>query len=291
MLRFLRGGRGREKPPSRELYMIYVDESGTPGHKGSRYYILLGLGIPLDHSYALNELGENLLEKLWKLGYDKRRHEIKGSEVFRLLKGHKDKYVAFLESVVSKLVDLEAFSIAVAIDKHAFNHEVLSKLEEYLDTTLSQPPSQYLNVFVVDSVRSTIIMSLRNYADDLIVRAQSLNELLFRVHKELESRDAQGIAIFDAEADSLARSAYKIYATALARDGLAFGMDVVRTDRIKDVKLGKSNLDFGIQLADLLVNSIYNCFEHGVREVYEILKPLLGDKGFVLLPKTAKPCM
>ena len=263
----------------------------SPGsRKGSRYYILLGLGIPLDHSYALSELGENLLEKLWKLGYDERRHKIKGSEAFRLLKGHKDRYIAFLESVVSKLVDLEAFSIAVAIDKHAFNHEVLSKLEEYLDTTLSQPPSQYLNVFVVDSVRSTIIRALRSYADDLIVRAQSLNELLFRIHKELEARDAQGIAIFDAEADSLARSAYKIYAITLARDGLAFGMDVVRTDRIKDVKLGKSNLDFGIQLADLLVNSIYNCFEHGVREVYETLKPLLRDKGFVLLPKTAKPC-
>ncbi|MCE4599679.1 MAG: hypothetical protein F7C81_05725, partial [Desulfurococcales archaeon] len=52
-----------ERRSDSSIYLVYVDESGTPGVKG-RYYILLGLGFPLEASYIIRELGYSLLEEL-----------------------------------------------------------------------------------------------------------------------------------------------------------------------------------------------------------------------------------
>ena len=273
------------------MFLVYVDESGTPAGKKGRHYVLLGLGIPIDASASVRHLGINVLDNL-RREHNYNQHELKGEKVFSTLKGKTDDYASLLAGVAQILKSYDAFTVAVVVDKKMFNIEVFPKLWKHLDAALARPPVTYLNALLVPSVRRGVIEALREKITDNVVRAQGLNELMLRVYKELETRDSIGIMTFDAEADNLVKSAYAMYATALADEGIAFGKEIVRPVLIKHIAISKSSLDFGIQLADLLANAVYNCLEHGVTEAYAALETsgLIGDKGFVVLPKGAAGC-
>jgi len=272
------------------LYLVHVDESGWPGGKG-RHYVLLGLGFPLENGYSVSELGHSLLVRLKsEFGYNLR--EIKGANVYALLKKEKklDEYYKILDETSFNLFNIQAFAKTVIVDKREFKTEVLSKLREQIDRSLSNPTVGYLNSLRVSRVRQKVVNYMMNRIYDIVVRAQTLNELMLRIHKELEKRDDIGIMIFDAEADNLVDSAFSLFGYALAKEGLAFGDSVITPTRIKHIALSKSNLDFGIQLADLLANAVYNCLVHGDSEAYSKISILLGGKGFFMLPKTVEGC-
>jgi len=283
-------GLRRSRPSIAEnLYIVYVDESGTPGIKKGRYYILFGLAAPLTSNHMVMELGANILNNLKQYGYN--NNEIKGSKIFKLLKNEIDKYVNIIDNVVGKLEEFGVFSVSIVIDKINFAKNVLPKLRKSLDSALAKPPVGYLNVLLVPKIRNEIINSIINKHIDLIIRAQSINELLVRIQKEFEHRESYGIVIFDSEASSLASSAYGIFAEALRREGLAYVKGGLgKPDRILHVSLTQSNLDYGIQLADLLVNSLYNCIEHNIVQVYKKLSNIFLDKGIVILPKGVELC-
>ncbi|MEB3816911.1 MAG: DUF3800 domain-containing protein [Desulfurococcales archaeon] len=291
MKRILEGLRGSQSQSHQRIYLIYVDESGTPSFKRGRYYILLSLVTPSDASEKVVQLGRSVLTKLRNYGYN--HDEIKGYEVYKLFKKVNDigKYVNIVGKVAEELNKLGSLAIIVVIDKKAFKEDVLSKFRNHLDAALAKPPIGYLNVFSVRQIRNIIINSILEDKSDLIIRAQSVNELLVRIQKELEHLESQGIVFFDAEAATLAQSTYGIFAEALREEGLAYVKGGLgRPDRILYIGLTKSSLDYGIQLADLLVNALYNCIVYNMSNIYKYISVLLSDKGLTVLPKKVKIC-
>ncbi len=94
MIGLLNRLRGPSDPAGEAIYLVYIDESGTPGLAKGSHYMLLGLAIPVGANDTVAKLGDSLLGDLRKRGY--RLNEIKGSEVFKFYKNNRSEYTSLI---------------------------------------------------------------------------------------------------------------------------------------------------------------------------------------------------
>ncbi|BES81534.1 hypothetical protein [Pyrodictium abyssi] len=110
-----------------------------------------------------------------------------------------------------------------------------------------------MNSLRIDAVRDRIIRSVANAVYDTVVKSQVVNEILYRVDRELAARGVDGIILFDADANNLINSTYSIVGSAISQStGAITKHGTVKLSRIAEIFLGDSKLILGIQFADLL---------------------------------------
>ena len=273
------------------FYIVYIDESGVPDiYKKGRYYILFGLAIPIKFISNINDLGTDILNRLRNEGYNKK--EIKGNKIYSFLKKKdKTKYIRIIKNIVNKLNNNGLFAIAVVLDKKGFKEKTINIFKTKINESLKNIYINNLNVLYNNKIREEIIKIIIKNNNSFIVRAQCINELFVVLERELDQRRAWSVVIFDSDAAHLAGSSYKIFAEAIRHGGIAHASsELMRANRILSITLTKSELDYGIQLADLLVNALYNCINYKIEEISEYILSLFPNKGLVVLPEGEDIC-
>jgi len=175
------------------VYIVSIDESGTPGLRRTdeRFYIVAALGIPVDRYRELRDVAVAVYDMLESKGVSVGK-ELKGSSIHAALrKRYRDEaishYVELIERVRDELLGFNPFLIAVAINKEDFISLVNSFVIGRIDGVLREPGVEYLNVLRLEVVRTRLLNTVANAAYNIVVKSQVVNEVLYRVNKELEN--------------------------------------------------------------------------------------------------------
>lgn len=242
------------------LYLIGIDESGRPDLGRGRYYILVGMAYDAEFAHDLRKLTRKYI-KLVKERYNiEKLEELKGKELYDRIKGSgKEKFIKLVGEILHDLVgEMDAFTIAIVIDKYAYREEFV-KVIERMEDILVNPPSNYLNVLSNERIRNQIINEMYGKPFQTLVRSQALNELFYRLNLELGERESLGLMLIDSDATTLISSAYDILGSSLVEGVSAKGRTYIPENLIT-ILLNDSKLEPGIQIADLIAYSIQRCY-------------------------------
>ena len=274
------------------LYLIGVDESGSPEFRMGDYYILVGLAYSATSAHTLRDRVRSYILYLKRKYNWKGLEELKGKELYdRLKKRGKKEFVQVVDGILESLTqDLDIYSIVIIINKKDYSKE-FNKIIDTIDNILENPPSNYLNVLTNIKIRKQIIAAMYGKPFGVLVRSQALNELFFRLNIELSERKSLGLLFIDSDASTLVSPAYDILGSTLV-EGISARGKIQKPKQIINIILNDSKLEPGIQIADLIAYSIQRCYSDPDPIFIEPLKRVITKPEFykiIPIPKQ-DPC-